>query len=101
VIHTVGPVYQGGGALESYYLACCYRNCLLLALAHGLRTLAFPAISCGVYGYPAREAARIAVGNIAGFIADEPRIESVDLVCFNASTYYAYEDAWNALLGRG
>ncbi len=100
VIHTVGPVYQGGGALESFHLACCYRNSLLLALAHGLRTLAFPAISCGVYGYPAREAARIAVGNIAGFIADEPRIDSVDLVCFNAATYYAYEDAYQAVFGR-
>jgi O-acetyl-ADP-ribose deacetylase (regulator of RNase III) len=100
VIHTVGPVYRGGGALEAGLLASCYRNVLLLALAHGIRTLAFPAISCGVYGYPPREAARIAVGNISGFIADEPRIDQVDLVCFNAATYYAYEDAWQAVFGR-
>ena len=58
VIHTVGPVWQGGSRGEPQTLVSCYRNCLALAIAQGLRTLAFPAISCGVYGYPADAAAR-------------------------------------------
>ncbi|TCV96004.1 O-acetyl-ADP-ribose deacetylase (regulator of RNase III) [Luteibacter rhizovicinus] len=61
VIHTVGPVWHGGGDGEAGRLAACYRNSLALAQAHGLRSIAFPAISCGVFGYPLDEAAAIAV----------------------------------------
>jgi O-acetyl-ADP-ribose deacetylase (regulator of RNase III) len=64
VIHTVGPVFDAGNAGEDALLAACYRNCLELAAAHGVRSLAFPAISCGVYGFPASRAARIAVREI-------------------------------------
>ncbi len=64
IIHTVGPVWGGGGHGESGLLASCYRNSVQLALEHGVRTMAFPAISCGVYGYPLREAAHIAVDSL-------------------------------------
>src|SRR5262245_24873717 len=66
VIHTVGPVWQGGGVDEDRLLAACYGNSLALAKAHGLRSLAFPAISTGVFGFPAERAARIAVTTLAG-----------------------------------
>ncbi len=67
VIHTVGPVWHGGGCGESELLASCYRSSLALAREHGLSSIAFPAISTGVYGYPKEEAARIAVGTINEF----------------------------------
>src|SRR5262245_39091390 len=67
VIHAVGPVWNGGASGEPQLLASCYRKSLALALAHGLRTIAFPAISCGVYGYPMELAARIAVLECRGF----------------------------------
>ena len=93
VIHTVGPVWQGGGAGEAERLASCYRNSLRLALEHGLRTLAFPAISCGVYGYPVDEAACIAVGEISDFLATNRGIEKVYLICFGEDIYAAYVGA--------
>lgn len=75
VIHTVGPVWRGGGAGEAKLLASCYRSALALVAGHGLRSVAFPAISCGVYGYPVREAARIAVRECASFLEAHPSIE--------------------------
>ncbi len=64
VIHTVGPVWQGGGRGEAELLASCYRSSLALAAKHGLRTIAFPAISCGIYGYPIDQACEIAVRTV-------------------------------------
>jgi len=93
VIHTVGPIWQGGDAGEPDLLAACYRNSLQLAAEHGVRTIAFPAISCGVYGYPLDEAARIAVREVRDFLAQDDRIESVYLVCFGRDVREAYERA--------
>ena len=96
VIHTVGPIWQGGDAGEPELLAACYRNSLKLAVEHGVRTLAFPAISCGVYGYPLEEAAQIAVREVRAFLDQEDRIETVWLVCFGGDVHAAYERALGA-----
>jgi O-acetyl-ADP-ribose deacetylase (regulator of RNase III) len=93
VIHTVGPVWQGGDAGEPELLAACYRNSLRLAVEQGVRTIAFPAISCGVYGYPLDQAARIAVREVRVFLASNDRIKTVYLVCFGEDTRTAYERA--------
>lgn len=93
VIHTVGPVWHGGGRGEPELLASCYRESMALAKAHGLATLAFPAISCCAYGYPVREAARIAVATIRECLAENPGIETVYLVCFGAEVLAAYRAA--------
>jgi len=95
VIHTVGPVWKGGGQGEPELLASCYRASLELALENGLRTVAFPAISCGVYGYPLDEAAGIATTEVAAFMAEHPAIEKVLLVCFGADVHAAYVAALN------
>ncbi len=93
VIHAVGPVWHGGGRGEADKLASCYRESLALAAARGLRSIAFPAISCGIYGYPIPEAARIAVGSTASVIENEPAIERVIFVCFNPDILRAYAAA--------
>lgn len=93
VIHTVGPIWQGGNQGEPELLAACYRNGLKLAVANGVRTIAFPAISCGVYGYPLDEAARIAVREVRQFLAGDDRIEAVYLVCFGGEVFEAYQQA--------
>ncbi|HHW76242.1 MAG TPA: O-acetyl-ADP-ribose deacetylase [Xanthomonadaceae bacterium] len=93
VIHTVGPIWQGGDQGEPELLAACYRNSLKLAADNGVRTIAFPAISCGVYGYPLAEAARVAVREVRGFLAGDDRIEAVYLVCFGAEVREAYQRA--------
>ncbi len=93
VIHTVGPVWQGGNHGEPQLLAGCYRSCFALARKYRLRTLAFPAISTGVYGYPKEEAARIAVHEIRQALAANPELAEVLLVCFNPATRAAYEQA--------
>ncbi len=81
VIHTVGPIWQGGGEREHQLLRSCYRNSLELAESHGLRSLAFPAISCGVYGFPIAEAALIAMGTTLQFVAGETVLEKVIFAC--------------------
>ncbi|MEW6594274.1 MAG: O-acetyl-ADP-ribose deacetylase [Thermodesulfobacteriota bacterium] len=93
VIHTVGPVWRGGTQGEPELLANCYRACFALAGKHHCRTLAFPAISTGVYGYPREEAARIAVREIRRALAASPELAQVLLVCFNPATKAAYEAA--------
>ena len=93
VIHTVGPVWQGGGQSEEELLARCYRNSLALAAAQGLRTIAFPAISTGVYGFPADRAARIAVRECRAFLARHPEVERIELVCFGPAARAAHEAA--------
>ncbi|MBM4395834.1 MAG: O-acetyl-ADP-ribose deacetylase [Deltaproteobacteria bacterium] len=91
VIHTVGPVWHGGARGEPDQLAACYRNSLALAAKQGLRTVAFPAISTGVYGYPIEDATRIAVREVAAFLAGHPGIEQVTFVCFSDRDAAVYE----------
>ena len=82
VIHTVGPVWRGGGHGEAELLASAYRNSLRLAAENGVHILAFPAISCGAYGFPPDQAAAIAVRETATWLADHPLPERVRFVCF-------------------
>jgi O-acetyl-ADP-ribose deacetylase (regulator of RNase III) len=93
VIHTVGPIWHGGSQGEPELLASCYRKSLALAVEHGIRTIAFPAISCGVYGYPLDQAASIAVAETERFVREHPSIESVLFVCFQDDCAAAYERA--------
>ena len=83
VIHTVGPIWRGGAHGERELLASAYRSALTLAHEHALRTIAFPAISCGIYGYPADQAAEVALDEIASFLASHPTPEQVTLVAFD------------------
>ena len=91
VIHTVGPVWSGGTAGEAELLAGCYRACFALAREHQLRSLAFPAISCGVYGYPPRAAAEIAVREARRALAANDAITNVVFVCFSADMLAIYQ----------
>jgi O-acetyl-ADP-ribose deacetylase (regulator of RNase III) len=97
VIHTVGPVYKTGKSGEPEKLASCYRKSLEAATANGVATLAFPAISCGVYGYPIREASRIALGTVADYCNDHPEIEEVRFVLFADKDLAVYQDAFEEL----
>jgi O-acetyl-ADP-ribose deacetylase (regulator of RNase III) len=90
VIHTVGPVWHGGKQGEPDLLASCYRTSLALAKQHGLKSIAFPAISCGVYGYPLEDAVRIAVRECASFAAADG-FERIIFSCFDQATLAAYE----------
>lgn len=90
VIHTVGPVWQGGGEGEDELLASCYRESLKIASGKELRTVAIPAISTGVYRFPVHRAARIAARQTADFLAANPLPERVMLVCFGADSYTEY-----------
>ena len=93
VIHTVGPVWQGGAHREDALLESCYRESLRLASRHGVRTIAFPAISTGVYGFPVPRAARIAVRAVAAGLAEHPSLTRVVLCCFGAESREAHEHA--------
>ena len=90
VIHTVGPVWHGGGRGEPELLASCYRNSLAIALELGCRTVAFPAISTGVYRYPPEQAAEIAVHTVEQFQKEHPEGPEVIFVCFNEAAQSAY-----------
>ncbi|RMH51129.1 MAG: O-acetyl-ADP-ribose deacetylase [Zetaproteobacteria bacterium] len=94
VIHTVGPVWHGGMRGEAGLLADCYRNCMALADAHGIRSIAFPAISCGVYRFPVDRAAKIAVESVRAFLRGHPSC-AVERVFF-----VAFDDAVEAALQR-
>src|SRR5690606_4554679 len=87
VIHTVGPVWKSGNNDEAQKLANCYKNSLLEAIKYGCKTVAFPNISTGVYGYPKEEAAKIAVTTIHEFIKDTKAIEKVTFMCFDDENY--------------
>jgi O-acetyl-ADP-ribose deacetylase len=93
VIHTVGPRYRDGRHGEADLLAGCYRSSLDLAVTHGVKTIAFPAISCGVYGYPVPEAARIAVGTVSAFLAEDRTIDQVIFACLGADVFAAFRAA--------
>ena len=102
VIHAVGPVWSGGGRHEEELLAGCYRTALDLAAEHKLTSIAFPAISTGVYRFPADLAARIAVGTVTSELAARPRNKSNDLArvifcCFSAASAEYYKDAFGEL----
>lgn len=95
VIHTVGPVWHGGGQGEAGLLASCYRRSIEVAAAQGLHTIAFPGISTGVYGYPVAQAAAIAVGTVRATVPAYPVIGEVIFCCFSAADLATYQ----ALLG--
>lgn len=90
VIHTVGPVWNGGSRREPELLAACYRSSLALAREHAVRTIAFPAISCGVYRYPLEQAVAIAVRETAAFAAANAAPEKIIFACFDGTACAAY-----------
>lgn len=93
VIHTVGPVWKGGTAGEPELLASCYRESLGLALEHRIKTIAFPSISTGVYGYPVAQAATTALSAVKQFLVEHDGLAEVRFVLFDDATYGAYENA--------
>ena len=98
VIHTVGPIWRGGNRKEAELLANCYRNSLKVAKKHGIRSIAFPSISTGVYSYPLEQAAAVAVRAVSEFITANPGvIDEVVWVLFDARTKAAYDKALKAL----
>ena len=97
VIHTVGPVWHGGGASEKQLLARCYRQSMELARDNDLKIIAFPAISTGVYRFPAVRAAQIALATVTEFLAGDDSIESVIFCCFNAESVAAHQAAMEML----
>lgn len=90
VIHTVGPIWAGGTQGEAELLASCYRSCFSLAEQYKLSSIAFPAISCGVYGFPIPEACRIAVDGCASLLEESITVQDVYFVCFNEETFREY-----------
>ena len=91
VIHTVGPVWQDGNHSEDELLASCYRSCFALVKQHGIKTVAFPSISTGAYGFPMDRAARIAVRETKDFLEQNRSVEKVVLVCFGAGALQIYQ----------
>lgn len=94
VIHTPGPVWHGGTSNEDALLSSCYKNCLLLAEKNDCHTVAFPSISTGVYRFPLKRAATIAVKEISGFLKTSSVVADVTMVCFDSATEAAYEAAY-------
>ena len=92
VIHTVGPVWKGGTSCEPELLASCYRESFKLALEHGIQSIAFPAISCGVYAYPVEQACAIAVAETVTALQVWPSMQQVYFVCFEEAVFRAYLD---------
>jgi O-acetyl-ADP-ribose deacetylase len=93
VIHTVGPVYRGGNTGEHEALASCYWNSLKLAFDNNLDSIAFPAISCGVYGYPVNQASMIACVAVKGFLSEHQKPQTVFFTCFDKETFDTYQAA--------
>lgn len=94
VIHTPGPIWQGGTQGESALLASCYRSSLELAVMHDCRSIDFPSISTGIYGFPLPQAAHIALHTIMDFLYEHPHLQ-VRMVCFDECTLRAYQTDWN------
>jgi O-acetyl-ADP-ribose deacetylase len=99
VIHTPGPIWDGGGYGEDELLAQCYRNSLALAVKNGARSIAFPAISTGVYGFPLDRATRIAVREVQRFLVENQSFEKVVFVCFGQEARTSYERALSPIHG--
>jgi O-acetyl-ADP-ribose deacetylase (regulator of RNase III) len=99
IIHTVGPIWKGGNHDEDALLASCYRSCFELAQKHLVRSLAFPSISTGAYGFPLERAARIAVRETAQALKQNPGLEMVRLVCFGRGSYEIYAQALKEFIG--
>jgi O-acetyl-ADP-ribose deacetylase (regulator of RNase III) len=97
----VGPVWRGGGRNEDELLANCYRNSLALAVEHGVKSIAFPGISTGVYGFPVPRACRIALRNICDFLARDATLERVIAVCFSRGDYQEYLAAAREMEQKG
>lgn len=97
VIHTVGPVWRGGQHNEDELLARCYRNSLALAVEHGVKSISFPGISTGVYGFPVPRACRIALRTIRDFLEQDTTLERVVAVCFSRADYQEYLAAYQEL----
>ena len=91
VIHTVGPIWRGGNYGEPEKLASCYRKSMEVAVANGVQTIAFPAISTGVYGYPLEEAAQIAISQVVECLEKMPEIKNVIFVLFGSENYDIYK----------
>jgi O-acetyl-ADP-ribose deacetylase (regulator of RNase III) len=98
VIHTVGPIYKNGVSGEPELLASCYRESLKLASAKGIKSLAFPSISTGIYGYPLADAARIALGTVKTYLQEHAEIELVRFALFGQQAFEAYAAELNNLL---
>jgi O-acetyl-ADP-ribose deacetylase (regulator of RNase III) len=97
VIHAVGPIWRGGSAGEAELLASCYSSSIGLAIENGVRSIAFPSISCGAYGYPIDKAARIAVDTVIESTDKQPSIERVIFVCFEQDVLKAYQKVFEEL----
>jgi O-acetyl-ADP-ribose deacetylase (regulator of RNase III) len=91
VIHTVGPVWNDGKKNEAAFLTACYQNSLKLAIKHKLTSIAFPNISTGIYGYPKKEAAKIAIHTVSEFLDQNDSITKVYFVCFDEENYQLYD----------
>jgi O-acetyl-ADP-ribose deacetylase len=97
IIHTVGPIWTNGRSGELEALRSCYLECLKLAVKHNIKTIAFPAISCGVYGFPIDQAARIAIGTVIEFLKTEQGLDGVSFVCFSDEDYDSYVEVFGEL----
>ncbi len=97
VIHTVGPVWNGGKHNEDELLASCYRNSLKLAVENGIKSIAFPAISTGVYRFPLERATKIAIDEVTKFLKENDEIEKVIFVCFDDETRNTYQRTFKLL----
>ena len=95
ILHTVGPVWNGGGQGEAALLASCYRSCLTLASEHGIRTVDFPSLSTGVFGYPPEQAAPVAERAILDYLAAHPELDRVRMVCHTEAAARIYRQAYN------
>jgi len=100
VIHAVGPVYKDGRSGEPGKLAGCYRTAMKLAVENGCKSIAFPAISCGVYGYPLEEAARVAFKEVIDFLESDQQLERVVFILFDDKARRIYENVYDQMLGE-
>ena len=97
VIHTPGPIWRGGERQESELLESCYKNCLKLAVENNIATIAFPSISTGVYRYPTKDAAKIAIKALTEFLKDDDSIKKVFIVCYDDATFKHYKNSFKNL----